>query len=166
MFLPKPSNVNKGVLKYDYRNVFLSERTPIIRAAWPLSLSPLSPPLSLSLPTSPRRVGFSFDPESETGQRAVKLVIEQMAERSAADMSKTKVPHRVSKGVPGRQSDSRDGGNADGSGDGCPASSAIHYAKKIPILALKLESRACGLLAAWVQATVVLFDALCTAAKT
>ncbi|CAM9585246.1 unnamed protein product, partial [Ectocarpus sp. 8 AP-2014] len=116
-------------------------------------------------PTIAERLS-SFDPESETGQRAVKLVIEQMAERSAADMSKTKVPDGVSKGVPGRQSGSRDGGSADGSGDGCPASSAIHYAKKIPILALKLESRACGLLAAWVQATVVLFDALCTAART
>ncbi|CAM9120215.1 unnamed protein product, partial [Ectocarpus sp. 13 AM-2016] len=115
-------------------------------------------------PTIAERLS-SFDPESETGQRALKLVIEQMAERSAADMSKTKVPDGVPKGAPGRHSGSREGGSADGSGDSCPASSAIHYVKRIPILALKLESRACGLLASWVQATVVLFDALCTAAK-
>lgn len=86
-----------------------------------------------------------------------------MAERSAADMSKTKAPDGVSKGV---HSGSRDGGSGDGPNDGCPASPAIHYAKKIPIVALKMESRACGLLAAWVQATVVLFDALYRAAKT
>lgn len=37
--------------------------------------------------------------------------------------------------------------------------SATQFAKAIPVMMLKLESRACGLLAAWMRDTVILVDA-------
>lgn len=49
-------------------------------------------------------------------------------------------------------------GNADHTSD--KENPGIMFARAIPVMALKLESRACGLLAAWVRDTAVLVDAL------
>ena len=40
---------------------------------------------------------------------------------------------------------------------------SIIFAREIPAMPLKLESRACGLLAAWIRDTVILVDAMQTA---
>lgn len=45
-------------------------------------------------------------------------------------------------------------------------SPGVLFARKIPVMALKLESRACGLLAAWVRDTVIFVDALSRAEET
>lgn len=106
---------------------------------------------------------FSFDPESGGGQRVVKLVIEKMNERAAAVASKKKSSDEVisSNGAPrGANGGDED---PDDSEDSFPDTPATQYAKQMPLLPLKLDSRASGLLAAWVQAAVVLVDALCRA---
>ncbi|CAM9710801.1 unnamed protein product, partial [Scytosiphon promiscuus] len=103
----------------------------------------------------------SFDPESEAGQKVVKLVIDKMTERSAAEASKK---GNSDGGGSATRSPGSAGGvtNSDGGGTplaSLPDSSATLWAREIPVLALKIESRACGLLAGWVQATVVLVEA-------
>lgn len=103
---------------------------------------------------------LSFDPESEGGQKVVKLVIEKMNERAIAEDSKKNSSDGIgpSNGAP------RGAVGADGSpNDSVPDATAIQYAKQMPLLPLKLESRASGLLAAWVQAAVILVDASCRA---
>lgn len=39
----------------------------------------------------------------------------------------------------------------------------ICFVRAVPVMALKLESRACGLLVAWARDAVILCDTLCTA---
>lgn len=90
----------------------------------------------------------------------MKLVIDKMTERSAAEASKRKI---VDGGVSAKRVPGSEGGgtasNGDEGVDSLPESPATLWAKEIPVLPLKMESRACGLLAAWVQATVVLVEA-------
>lgn len=40
---------------------------------------------------------------------------------------------------------------------------SVLFVRAMPVMALKLESRACGLLVAWVRDTVIFVDALCMA---
>lgn len=102
---------------------------------------------------------FSFDPESEAGMKTVKIVLDKMAQRQAEK--------------------SADAGGEDG--NSCPFvsskmgnsgicgieldSPAIIFAKSMPVMPLKLESRACGLLAAWVRDTVIAVEAMQRAAE-
>lgn len=101
---------------------------------------------------------LSFDPESEGCQKVVKLIIEKMTERAVAEASKRTASDGVvsSNGAPG-------GGDT---ADSPPDTPATQYAKQMPVLPLKLESRAGGLLVAWVQAAVILVDALFRAEET
>lgn len=104
---------------------------------------------------------YSFDPESEAGRGVVKVVIDKITERAAeAAKKKTSDGFAPSKGL-----SAENGGGYGGAGGDEPAGSstdtpATQFAKQMPLLQLKLESRACGLLAAWVRDTVVLIDAL------
>lgn len=109
-----------------------------------------------------RRLGCSFDPESDSGRKVVKLVIEKIIER-VAEASKKK----DSDGAPSPKGTlaaemrgGYDGASDDDTAGSSTDSPATKFARQIPVLHLKLESRACGLLAAWVRDTVILVDAL------
>lgn len=103
---------------------------------------------------------LSFDPRSETGRRVAKVVIDKITER-AAEASKKKVGNvaAASKGVAAEEG----GGYGSAGGDdtaGSPTETpATQFVKEMPVLHLKMESRACGLLGAWVRDTVILVDA-------
>lgn len=100
---------------------------------------------------------FSFDPESEAGRKVIDKINERVAE---ASKKQTSDGVASSKGVP-----AEGGGGLGGTGGDDTASSSAdtpvtQFAKQIPALHLKLESRACGLFAAWVRDTVILIDAM------
>lgn len=109
---------------------------------------------------------FSFDPESEAGQKITALVIDKMNQR-AEEASKKKASDGAASLTRGPSTDG--GGLGGGTTDdttGCSTDApAAQYARDIPVLSLKLESRACGLLVAWVQASVLLVVELRRAEK-
>lgn len=106
---------------------------------------------------------YSFDPESEVGRKVVKLVIEKMAERAATEASKKNLSDGITPSKVAPRDASADDADPD---ESLPDTPATQYAKQMPLLPLKMESRASGLLAAWVQAAVILVDALCRAEET
>lgn len=98
----------------------------------------------------------------------MKVVIDRITERAAeasqvtTEASKQKSSHGV---APSKNLSAEEGAAASGTGGDNTAgyfadTPATHFAKGMPLLPLKLESRACGALAAWVRDTVVLVDAL------
>eukprot|EP00903_Cladosiphon_okamuranus_P016193 g14943.t2 len=109
----------------------------------------------------------SFDPESEAGRKVAKVVIDKITER-VVDASKK----NISDGIASSRSLSTEegGGSGDAGGDGTESPSAdtpaTQFARQIPLLHLKMESRAGGLLAAWVRDTIILVDALTRAEDT
>ncbi len=123
------------------------------------------PTAACVLTTQIRRASFRFDPESEAGQKVVQLVIDRITERN--DQASKK---RWTDGVASlTRSPTTDGDGLGGNDDNTPGSSAgpsvAQYVRDMPALALKLESRACGLLVAWVQASVLLVIELRRAEK-
>lgn len=109
----------------------------------------------------------SFDPESEAGRKVAKVVIDKIAER-VIEASKKKNSDGIASA---RSLSTEEGGGYGGAGgDETESSSAdtppTQFAKQMPLLHLKLESRACGLLAAWVRDTIILVDAVARAEET
>ena len=105
----------------------------------------------------------SFDPESEAGREISKVVIDKITKRAAEALKK-----KNADGIAPSKGLAEEGGGCNGtSGDETTGSSAetpaTQFATQMPLFQLKMESRACGLLAAWVRDTVVLVDALARA---
>eukprot|EP00752_Nemacystus_decipiens_P006721 g6044.t1 len=104
---------------------------------------------------------IDFNPESEAGREAAKVVIEKITER-AAEASKKEIgdAFAASKDVPVKEGGGYGGAGGDDIAGSSADTPAAQFVKRMPLLPLKLESRAIGLLAAWVRDTVVLIDAL------
>lgn len=103
----------------------------------------------------------SFDPESDAGRGVTKVVIDKITER-AAEASKKNASDgiRTSKDLSTEESAGRGGAGGHEIAGFSADTPATEFIKQMPLLHLKLESRACGLLAAWIRDTVLLIDAL------
>lgn len=96
---------------------------------------------------------FSFDPESQTGKKTVKIVLDKMAQRQGEKSA-------GAGGEDGRSCPLVSSKMANSGISGIELDSpAVIFAKSMPVMPLKLESRACGLLAAWVRDTVIAVEA-------